>query len=284
MAGEKVALQGAQETLLVTLCAKAGESRLPDTLLGDRFAAEALARLDYDFDGLKIDRDMMIGIALRAHVIDGWTRAFLGRHPEASVLHLGCGLDSRVFRIAPAASVRWFDLDYPGVIALRERLYPAREGCTLLASSVTEPGWLDAVPRDRPALVIAEGILPYLPPEEVTLLLERLAAHLPGGEIVFDAYSRLGLALIAWQPSIRATGAKLLWSLDEPEELLRQFPRFELVEELAGYGPGGYDPRQVARMSLVARLAVPVMGLVPALSRIGRLLRFRFGSAGAEGG
>lgn len=276
MTGEKVVLHGAQETLLITLCAKAGESQLPDSLLKDRFAAQAQARIDYDFDRLKIDRDMMIGIALRAHVIDGWTRDFLGAHPEATVLHLGCGLDSRVFRIAPSANVRWFDVDYPDVIALRQRLYPAREGYTLLPSSVTEPDWLDAVPQDRPAFVIAEGLLPYLPAEEVVLLLERVTNHLPGGELVFDAYSRLGLTLIAWQPSVRATGATLHWSLDDPEELLRQLPHLELVEELMGYGSGGYDPAQVARMSLVARMAVPVMGMIPALSRIGRLLRFRF--------
>lgn len=276
MNGEKVALHGAQETLLITLCAKAGESRLPDSLLKDRFAAEALARIDYDFDRLKIDRDMMIGIALRAHVIDGWTRGFLEQYPQSTVLHLGCGLDSRVFRIAPFAGVRWFDVDYPDVIALRHRLYPAREGYTLLPSSVTEPEWLDAVPQDRPAFIIAEGLLPYLPPEEVVLLLERVTNHLPGGELAFDAYSRFGLTLIAWQPSVRATGATLHWSLDDPEELLRQLPGLELVEELMGYGSGGYDPAQVARMSLVARMAVPVMGMIPALSRIGRLLRFRF--------
>lgn len=276
MAGEKVTLRGAQETLLVTLCAKAQESRLPDSLLQDGFAAKALAGIDYDFAGLGIDRDMMIGIALRAHVIDGWTRDFLARHPDATVLHLGCGLDSRVFRIAPPARIRWFDVDYPAVIALRRRLYPERAGCALLASSITEPGWLGAVPRDRPAFVIAEGVLPYLPSEEVLLLLERVSDHFPGGEIVFDAYSRLGLALIAWHPSIRATGAALLWSLDDPEDLLEQMPRLELVEELIGYGPDGYDPAQVARMSLFTRLAIPVMGMIPALARIARLLRFRF--------
>lgn len=276
MAGEKVKLHGAQETLLVTLCAKAGESELSDSLLKDRFAARALARIDYDFGRLKIDRDMMIGIALRAHVIDGWTRDFLNRVPEATVLHLGCGLDSRVFRVAPQPGVRWFDVDYPDVIALRQHFYPSRDGCVLVPSSVTEPRWLAAVPQDRPAFVIAEGLLPYLPAEEVVLLLERLMGHLPGGELAFDAYSRLGLMLIAWQPSIRATDATLHWSLDDPEDLLRQLPRLELVEELAGYGPGGYDPAQVARMSLVARMAIPVMGAIPALSRIGRLLRFRF--------
>ena len=114
------------------------------------------------------------------------------------------------------------------------------------------------------------------PSREMVLLLERVTNHLPGGELAFDAYSRLGLTLIAWQPSVRATGATLHWSLDDPEELLRQLPGLELVEELMGYGSGGYDPAQVARMSLVARMAVPVMGMIPALSRIGRLLRFRF--------
>jgi hypothetical protein len=33
----------------------------------------------------------------------------LRANPVATVLHLGCGLDSRVFRIDPPPTVRWFD-------------------------------------------------------------------------------------------------------------------------------------------------------------------------------
>lgn len=276
MPGEKVALRGAKETLLITLCAKAGESRLPDSLLKDRFAAEAMGWVDYDFARLGIDRDLMIGVALRAHVIDGWTRDFIARHPEATVLHLGCGLDSRVLRLEPPASIRWFEVDYPDVIALRQRLYADRENCTLLGSSVIESGWLEAVPRDRPALIIAEGLLPYLPEEEVVLLLARVMGHVPGGEFAFDAYSRVGLTLIAWQPAIRSTGAALHWALDDPRELMRQLPRLKLVQELTGYGANGYDLRQVARMSLTARATIQMFGWIPALSQMARLLRFRF--------
>lgn len=276
MQGEKVSLRGAKETLLITLAAKAGESRLPDSLLQDHFAAEAMARIDYDFARLGIDQDMMIGVALRAHVIDGWARSFIDRHPEATVLHLGCGLDARVFRVAPPAGIRWIDLDYPDVIALRQRLYPAREHCTLLGSSVMEPGWIETVPRDRPAFVIAEGLLPYLPEEEVLDLLERVTDHFMGGELAFDAYSRFGLTMIAWQPSVRRTGAMLHWALDDPQELLRQMPQLTLVEELTGYGADGYDPHQVARMSLPARAAIQMFGWLPVLSRMARLMRFRF--------
>ncbi|GAA2848207.1 hypothetical protein GCM10020220_042160 [Nonomuraea rubra] len=58
------------------------------------------------------------------------------------VLHLGCGLDARVYRIDPPATVDWYDLDYPTVIELRERFLPPREHYTLIASSVTDPaGW-----------------------------------------------------------------------------------------------------------------------------------------------
>lgn len=276
MQTETVALTQEKETLLITLWAKAGESLLPDSLLKDRFAAEAAARIDYDFARLKVDRDLMVGLAMRAHTLDGWTRAFLAEHGDAIVLHLGCGLDSRIFRIDPPASIDWYDVDYPEVIALRRRLYPARAGYQLIGSSVTERGWLEALPQDRPAMIVAEGLLPYLPEEEVPLLLERLVRHCRSGEIVFDAYSPLGLKLIALQPSIKATGAVLHWSLDDPAELERQVPGLELVTELTAYDPDGYDPAQFARMSWPARFAMQFFSLIPPLARIGLLLRYRF--------
>ena len=97
MTAEKVSLTGERQTLLITLYGKGEESRLPDSLLHDRFAAAALDRIDHDFEQLKINRDIMIGLAMRAYILDRWTRAFLAFHPDATVLHLGCGLDSRVF-------------------------------------------------------------------------------------------------------------------------------------------------------------------------------------------
>lgn len=276
MQTETVALTREKETLLITLWAKAGESLLPDSLLRDRFAAEAAARIDYDFARLKVDRDLMVGLAIRAHTLDGWTREFLADHHDAVALHLGCGLDSRVFRIDPPAAVDWYDVDYPDVIALRKKLYPARDGYHLLGSSVTESGWLAEVPRGRPAMIVAEGLLPYLPEEEVPLLLERLVRHCRSGEIIFDAYSPLGLKLIALQPSIKATGAVLHWALDDPVELERQVPGLELVTELTAYDPDGYDPTQIARMSWPARIAMQFFSLIPPLARIGLLLRYRF--------
>jgi len=101
MTAETVTLAKEKETLLITLYAKAEESRLPDSLLRDRFAAEAVRRIAYHFAKLKVRRDTMIGVAMRAKILDDWTSDFIARNPGATVLHLGCGLDSRVFRLDP---------------------------------------------------------------------------------------------------------------------------------------------------------------------------------------
>lgn len=276
LTAEPITLTEEKETLLITLYGKAGESHLPDSLLKDRYAAEAVSKINYDFDRLKLDRDLMIGVAMRAHILDDWARAFLTRHPDATVLHLGCGLDSRVFRLDPGPGIRWFDVDYPEVVALRRKLYPARENYTLIGTSVTDPAWLEQIPKDKPAMIIAEGLLPYLTPEEVPKLLRRLIKHLPSGELTFDAYSGLGLKFLRNLPSVRATGARLLWPLDDPRALERAVPQLALLNEFKAYDPQGYDPEQVARMSWSARLAIYAFSLIPPLANMGRLLHYRF--------
>ena len=87
--------------------------------------------------------------------------------------------DSRAFRLDVPETVRWFDLDFPEVIALRRRLYPERDRYRLLAYSATDPGWLNELPADRPILVVAEGVLPYIASVDVRQLFVRLTDRLP---------------------------------------------------------------------------------------------------------
>ena len=55
------------------------------------------------------------------------------------MLHLGCGLDARSFRLDPGPGVEWYDVDYPDVADLREKLYPTRDHYHVIAASVTDP-------------------------------------------------------------------------------------------------------------------------------------------------
>lgn len=271
MTVERVTLEREKETLLITLYAKAGESWLRDSRLRDRFAARAVERIDYDFSRLKVSRDMMVGLGLRAAMLDDWVRDFIGAHSRCIILNLGCGLDARVHRIDPPASVSWYDVDFPEVIELRQLLYPSRPSHTQIGSSVTDLAWLDQVPGDQPAMVIAEGLFMYLSEREMQSLLEAIVARFASGELGFDALSRWGVWFVQRQPSVRATGARLRWGIDDPAELQRLVPRLRLVEAQAPY-----PPDQLHRFSTWGRIGIRMMRAVPALRRLGRLLRYAF--------
>src|SRR6185436_3460946 len=70
MQTEKVQLTKEKETLLATLYARALESRSPDPILRDPLAEEAVRRIDYNFERLKVDT---LSIAIRAKQFDLWT-------------------------------------------------------------------------------------------------------------------------------------------------------------------------------------------------------------------
>ena len=76
--------------------------------------------------------------------IDREMREFLQTAPDGVVLHLGCGLDTRFARVDNGL-VTWFDLDLPDVIELRRKFFSENERYHMIASSVTDWGWLDQV-------------------------------------------------------------------------------------------------------------------------------------------
>jgi O-methyltransferase involved in polyketide biosynthesis len=233
MDAEKIRLTREKETYLATLYGKAMDAAVEDPILGDRLAADAVARIDYDFKALRLPGGAEITLPLRARHFDRWTRAFLAANPESTVLHLGCGLDTRVYRIDPGPEVRWFDVDFPDVIALRERLYPGRDGYRRIGSSVTDLAWLDAIPGDTPVLVVTEGLVMYLHEEDGTALFRRITEQFPSGQIAFDGYSGAMVRLVSRFMTVGGAKVELVWGVDDPDDLEKWVPRLHLVDDVA---------------------------------------------------
>jgi O-methyltransferase involved in polyketide biosynthesis len=237
-------------TNLVTLYLRAHESRSPRPILGDHAAAEAVDRIDYDF--IRIHRAAQpwgnqFLVALRARKLDDWTGDFLRGHPDAVVLHLGCGLDTRAFRIDPPSTVQWFDLDQPGVVELRRRLYDETDAYRMIGSSVTDPGWLEQTPTGRPTLVVAEGLLMYLTEREVRELLARLTDRFPSGEMLFDTLSPSGPRL-----SKVFTKGIVKWGIRGAREIEAWNLGLRFVEQASAMA--GYESIPFTAQRLVFRL------------------------------
>ncbi|MGX1850262.1 class I SAM-dependent methyltransferase [Streptomyces sp. NPDC055299] len=266
----KVQLTGEKETLLATLYGRAVDSRAEDPILGDPMAADTVRRLDHDFAKMRITPGEAAAIALRARQLDEWTAGFLARYEEATVVHLGCGLDSRVHRLDPGPGVRWYDIDHPEVIALRRELSPERAGYTTIAASVTDPEWMARIPADRPTMIVAEGLLMYLTEEDGSALLRRLMAHTPRGELAFDAFSRFAIRSRRINHVVVAAGARLYWGTDAAA-LARLSPKMKIVENLSALELPG-----IAKMPARYRLGVRALAKVPAVRDMARLYHCRF--------
>jgi len=224
----KVVLSPEQETLLITLYAKAQ----PDSpLLFDPRAKEILDQVDYDFSRLRVPYKTVVLVCQRANKLDAVTRDFLATHPDGVVLQLGCGLDTRFWRV-DNDQVDWYDLDMPPVIDLRRKFFSESERYHMIASSVTDLGWMDRVAAGgRPVLVVAEGLLMYLGEDGVRQLVLRLHEVFPGCRLIADVFSRLTARSATQHPSLRHTGAALGWGIDDPHELEDWAPGIQLIEE-----------------------------------------------------
>lgn len=275
---EKVSLTGAQQTALIGLYGKAVESRRPDSILADRQADQALRHIDYDFNTLRPRRHDQKGAATRAKAYDEWVKQYLHIQPECVVLHLGCGLDTRVYRVNPPSSVSWYDIDLPDVIRLRERLFPRRAGLHTIAASVTDPRLLNTIPTAKPVLVIAEGLTPYLRAADGVAMLRRITEHFPSGELVFDGYSPAGVWGLQRHASIKASGAQLEWSINDPHDLEKAVPSLVFDSESWYFDPveikRHYSWRHLQLMRVLFRIAP--------IRRLGRALRYHFRHAGAS--
>ncbi|WP_329577646.1 class I SAM-dependent methyltransferase [Kitasatospora sp. NBC_01250] len=182
------ALRPVPETALCTLYHRAAEARRPDTVLRDPKAVELVDRHDFPFEARfgRVVPALARLQALRTAAFDREVADFLRRDPRGTVVCLGEGLDTQYWRVDNGRA-RWLGVDLPESVELRERLLPAAPRHRSLAASATDPGWLDEVDPAQRVLITAQGLLMYLPPEEVHALVARCAARLPGATFVFDA-------------------------------------------------------------------------------------------------
>jgi methyltransferase (TIGR00027 family) len=165
---------------------RALESARPDPLFRDPWAA-ALAgdRGRAIAAGMRGLRDGAGLIAVRTALIDRIVADAIVRDRIDTVLNLACGFDTRPFRLELPAHLRWFDIDGPTIIERkREVLKDASPRCRwhpLVADLADEEArraaLRTATDGAQRALVVTEGLLLYLHPDQVAALAIDLAAQ-----------------------------------------------------------------------------------------------------------
>ena len=194
---EKIDLQlkDIQETLLLPLWGRAVEQNKKKPLLIDEEAIKILNTLNYDFTTItkNISEISQLGWVARAIKFDYAINQFLEKHPDGTVVNIGCGFDTTYERV-DNGTVLWYDLDLPEVIKLREKLIQEYSRRKHIASSFLDNDWLDQLTIKDNILFCSAGVLYYFDEEIIKDFINRLANKFPHSEIIFDATTNIKMA------------------------------------------------------------------------------------------
>ena len=269
-------LTPAQESLFLTLGSRALDSRLPDPFLGDTLSDEIVARTGYQLDrfpqlatAVLDQRSKVFDVAVRTKLMDQMVRDFVHREPRAVVLDLGAGLDCRCARVDPPPSVDWYDIDYPEVIDLRRKVLPHLANAHDVGADLTGPDWLRDIPGDRPASIIADGLMLFLTQDDLVSILRRLTTHFPSGEVILNAYTSYAMWTFKRSRAMAPIAGDIASpGLNNPRKLEKLVDGLHLVDEIlltrtsqvAGLPRGPrWAFRVAARSALLSRLMTTVV-------------------------
>ena len=201
-APEKIEFSDVEESCLLTFYCHVQENRRADPILKDP-AALAIAemitptllaspsKLQHQVAGGKLKEPLVVHICLRAKRYDDYVRDFLTRHPGATIVNIGSGIDTRFDRI-DNGQVIFYDLDLPEVIHFKKKLVKETPRYQLINSSIFDYAWMAQVKAGHPehVLFLAEGVFMYCDPQQVKGLVLELQRQFPGSELVCEVFNK----------------------------------------------------------------------------------------------
>jgi methyltransferase (TIGR00027 family) len=229
----KINLTGIPETLFITLRIRAIETKRPDAMVKDPYAVEILEQIDFDESPKnKVSAASQTGTIVRTIIIDNIINDFLSRNPTGIVVNLGCGLDARCKRLFLNGR-QWFDIDVEETINVRKLFFNENETASykMIAKSMFDYSWMNAVSKDAPVLFVSEGVMMYFEEKEIKALFCEIAQRFAHAEIVFDTLSRWAAKNHKRHPDVKKYNAPFKWGIDNGNEIENWHRGIRIIKE-----------------------------------------------------
>lgn len=191
-------LTDVSETALITLRSREIESKKQKPVIVDPVGSELfrglLDTLSPEVKQRIINRRLSPVltkyIAHRARKYDNLCREFVASNPDGMVLNLGCGFDTRFWRLG-IPEQHYMELDLPEVMQLKKKILGERLTYHVIERSVLDREWISMV-EARGAeriIVLAEGLFMYLPEAESRSILQQMADTFSNSRLVMEVVS-----------------------------------------------------------------------------------------------
>jgi len=195
-----VNLNAVSETALLTLKARVVEAEKQSPVIHDAKGCEILNKLSSQVSAeiesrvlnRKLPSTLTSYLALRARKYDSYTKTFIKENPIGLVVSLGCGFDTRYWRVSNKPW-NYIEIDLPEVIkAKKEVLGDNNVEYEMIGCSVLDMDWIEQIAskQKEKVLFLAEGLFMYLPEKDVVRLFKRLAGTFSKSQIVFEIVAK----------------------------------------------------------------------------------------------
>ena len=235
-------LTAVERTALLTAALRAAETRRPDRLYTDPYAAAFAGDLGPELLGevravtFPVDTERTLPStpdynAIRTRLFDDLLTEAASEPGMRQVVIAPAGMDSRAFRLPWPDHIRLFEVDRPAVLAEKhEVIDPAQSTVdrTAVAVDMRDPDWTGTLvdagyDPSLPSVWLLEGLLYYIPEPDVHAILDAVhAVTAPGSRVVADIVNADALTL----PNMRGLldvfagwGCPWLFGTDDPEGL-----------------------------------------------------------------
>jgi O-methyltransferase involved in polyketide biosynthesis len=236
---DKFPLKGIQETLLLPLWGRAIETNRKGSIFVDEKAVEIARSISYDLTSFsrKLSKIAHFGFIARSIYYDDQIMEFIRRYPEATIVNIGCGLDTTFDRI-DNGKIQWIDLDLPEVINIRKMYIPESDRRIFVAKSVFDRSWYESIKNRNEIMFMIAGVLEYFSDQEIKQLFDDFLTYCPGVEIIFDYCSDIGLR--AMNKSLQKTtelikSARLIWSLNDISDITKINNHISIINNMTIY-------------------------------------------------
>ncbi len=203
------------KTLYIPLYGKSYVSK-KGLFLEDKKAEEIWDKERFELKKKSKSKWLAYYMGIRSAVFDEWLNQKMIDLQDAVIIHIGCGMDSRVLRIG-TSNHKWYDVDFAEVITERRRYYFESEYYQMIAGDARDFAWLTKIKENESAIIVMEGVSMYLTVEEMQKLVDRLCSHFKSINLLVDCYTSLAARISKHRNPINDVGVTDVYGLDNPQ-------------------------------------------------------------------
>lgn len=206
------------KTAYIPLYGKAQVSK-KGILLDDKKAEEIWSEVQFPLGRKSKSKWLAYFMSMRGKVFDEWVSDKAKAAPNPTIIHIGCGLDSRILR-TDIKNAQWYDVDYEEVISLRRVYFSDTENYHMIVGDASKTDWLWQIENSDNAVILLEGISMYLTAESINNLFLELERKFKNIDVLMDVYTVFGAQMSKYKNPINEVGVTMVYGIDNPNSVL----------------------------------------------------------------